>query len=113
MKKANIMICILVVFLSFSTCLAAELTSEELSIVNAGAIKAKELNLNPLPLIDRNGHYAVPSGFSFYLEKGQIVIRDKVDLIINATGKIVRTAGGPLPHGKFGYLKNGELKILD
>ena len=112
MKNTKCMICIFVVFISFSICMAADLTSEEQAIVDSGTIKAKELNFNPLPFIDRNGKYAVPAGFSFYLDKGQIVIRDK-DLLINATGNTLKTEGGPLPHGRFGYLKDGKMNILD
>jgi len=71
------------------------------------------LNLNPLPFINRDGNIAVPAGFKFRLEEGRVSIRDKIDLLINATGKTLKTEGTPLPHGKCGYFKNGKMNIVE
>jgi hypothetical protein len=113
MNKIKFVFFILILVFSYSICLSDTLSPELQKIIENGALKAKELGLNPLPYINNGGMIAIPAGFTFRIENGNVVIRDKVDLLINATGQTLNTQGTPLPHGKFGYFKDGKMNIVN
>jgi len=79
-------------------------------IIDTGVKKAKELNLNPIPICQReDGNTFIPAGFIFNIGSGGMSLKNG-DMLINVTKKKISAINIPLYRGEYAIIENNRAK---
>ena len=88
--------------------IAGEISAADQEIIDAGVKKAKELDVNPIPMCEEeDGNNYIPGGFMFNISNGGFALKNG-DMLINATKGTITAVGVDLDRGEYAIIENDK-----